>query len=86
MRQGVHADRRGQGWRQADGQGRIGDHQPGQHERMEDHPLDHRLLILDHAGAADFRPGAGGGRDGDDRQDPGRIGPLEVVADVFEVP
>ena len=39
VREGVHADRRGDAGGQADSQGRIGDDDPGQHQRMEDDPL-----------------------------------------------
>ena len=56
------------------------------HLRMKDDLLLMRLLVEDHAGAADFRARAGGGRHGDDRRDAGRVGARPPVADVLEVP
>jgi hypothetical protein len=53
---------------------------------MEDHLLGVRGLMREHAGAADFRAGAGRGRHRDDRRDGLGIGAGPPVADILEIP
>ena len=69
VRERIHAGAGGDEGRHADGQCRVADGDGRQQFRVEDDLLRVRCLVGQHAGAADFRAGAGGGRHGDDRGD-----------------
>ena len=86
MGERVHAGGGGDVRRQADGQLGIGDHDGGQHLRVEDDHLGRGILVEEDRGAADLGAGAGGGRHRDDRRDGARVGEGPVVADVLEIP
>ena len=86
MYERIQARGRGDRGRQADGQLRIADDDAGHHLRMEDDLLLVRGLVDDHAGAADFRAGTGGGRHGNHRRDAAALGTGPPVTHVLEIP
>ena len=86
MGEGVKTGSRGDEFRHADRQFRIGDHDAWQHFRMEDDLLHMCLRVGDDAGTPDLGPGAGGRRHRDDRGDGVGIGTGPPVADILEIP
>jgi hypothetical protein len=81
-------DARGRGdiRRQTDGEFRIADNHPGHHLRMKDDLLLVRDLVDDHAGAPDFRAGAGRGRHCDHGSNAAPVGTRPPVSDILEIP
>ncbi len=86
VHEGVDAGRRRDVARQADGELGVEDHDARHHERVKDDLLLVRLLVEDHARAADLRARPGRGWHRNDRCDARGICPRPPVADVLEVP
>jgi hypothetical protein len=81
----VHARRRGELGRQADGEPGVEEGELRHHLRVKDDLLLVRLGMGDDAGPADLGAGPGGGRHRDDGRDGVGVGPRPPVADVLEV-
>ncbi len=86
VRQRVHAGRRRDMRRQPESKLGIADDDARHHLGVEENLFGVRRLVGDDGGAADLGAGAGGGRHGDDGQDPIGIGAGPPIADVLEVP
>ena len=86
MRQRIHPRAGRQTRRQAGGQHRIGDDDPGHHQRMENHLLRMRRAVGDHTGAPRLRTGARRGGHGDDRGNGVRVRTGPPIPDILEIP